>query len=50
MKPLRILPLCAKDLYQKETNMVAIRSDHGKEFKNKDFERFYDENGISHNF
>lgn len=35
---------------QKETSMVEIRSDHGKEFENNDFKRFFHENGISHNF
>ena len=30
--------------------IASIRSDHGGEFKNKDFESLCDENGIEHNF
>ena len=35
---------------KKNLNIVSIRSDHGEEFENKDFELFCDENGIEHNF
>jgi len=28
----------------------SIRSDHGGEFENNLFEKFYEENGIHHNF
>ena len=34
----------------KNTTIVSIRSDHGSEFQNKKFEKFCNENGISHNF
>ena len=30
--------------------IVLIRSDHGSEFENQRFEKFYNENGIRHNF
>ena len=41
--------------YRKVTNEKSfliqnIRSDHGTKFKNQDFEKFYDEKGIDHNF
>ena len=41
--------------YQKVTNEKSfsiqnIRSDHGTEFENQDFEKFCDEKGIDHNF
>lgn len=29
---------------------VSIRSDHGCEFQNEDFESFCEKNGINHNF
>ncbi|XP_061360887.1 uncharacterized protein LOC133304840 [Gastrolobium bilobum] len=35
---------------EKSLNIVSIRSDHGGEFENQDFEMFCDENGIQHNF
>ena len=35
---------------KKNLNIVSIRSDHGGKFENKDFELFFDENGIEHNF
>jgi len=35
---------------KKNLNIASIRSDHGGEFENKDFELFCDENGIEHNF
>ena len=35
---------------KKNLNIASIRSDHGGEFENKDFESFCDENGIEHNF
>jgi len=35
---------------KKNVNIASIRSDHGGEFENKDFELFFDENGIQHNF
>lgn len=46
MKLLKNTLLCTrKSKKQKETKMIAIRSDHGKEFDNKDFKSFYNENG-----
>ena len=35
---------------EKNTTIVSIRSDHGSKFQNQKFEKFYNENGISHNF
>ena len=35
---------------EKDTTIVSIRSDHGSEFQNQKFEKFCNENGISHNF
>jgi len=35
---------------KKNLNIASIRSDHGGEFENKDFESFCNENGIEHNF
>ena len=35
---------------EKNTTIVSIRSDHGSEFQNQKFEKFYNENGISHKF
>ena len=34
----------------KGLNIVSIRSDHGDAFQNESFEKFYEENGIHHNF
>ena len=35
---------------KKNLKIASIRSDHGGEFENKDFELFCDEHGIEHNF
>ena len=35
---------------EKDLTIVSLRSDHGTEFDNHDFEAFCNENGISHNF
>jgi len=35
---------------KKNIKIASIRSDHGGEFENKDFESFCNENGIEHNF
>ena len=35
---------------KKNIKIASIRSDHGGEFENKDFESFCDEHGIEHNF
>ena len=34
---------------EKDYSISSIKSDHGKEFENLDFDGFCDENGISHN-
>lgn len=34
----------------KGDNIKAIRSDHGKEFENRNFQVYCEENGIKHNF
>ena len=35
---------------KKNTTMLSIRSDHGTEFENTQFEKFCSKHGISHNF
>ena len=35
---------------KKSLKIISIRSDHGGEFENNDFEMFCDEHGIEHNF
>ena len=35
---------------EKDLRIVKVRSDHGGEFKNKKFEIFFNENGISYDF
>ena len=51
MKLLRCLKHFAKEFkMRKDTSIVSIRSDYGKEFGNQHFESFCEENGISHNF
>ena len=35
---------------EKDLSIVSIRSDHGGEFENKDFNEFCEEKGIEHNF
>jgi len=35
---------------KKNLKIISIRSDHGGEFENNDFEMFCDEHGIEHNF
>ncbi|RDX77582.1 hypothetical protein CR513_42270, partial [Mucuna pruriens] len=35
---------------KKDINITSTRSDHGREFKNENFQRFYEEHGILHNF
>ena len=41
---------CKRIQSEKDTSIISIRSDHGKEFENQHFESFCEENGISHNF
>ena len=33
-----------------DLKIKALRSDHGGEFQNEEFETFCEENGINHNF
>ena len=35
---------------EKDLTIISLRSDHGTEFDNHDFETFCNENGINHNF
>jgi len=35
---------------EKDLKIKSIRSDHGGEFQNESFEKFYEHHGISHNF
>ena len=35
---------------EKNTTIVTIRSNHGSEFQIQKFDKFCNENGISHNF
>ena len=35
---------------EKNLRTIKIRSDHGTEFENQDFDKFYTENKIDHNF
>ena len=44
------IKLLNRIMNEKNTTIVLIRSDHGSEFQNQKFEKFYNENGISHNF
>ena len=39
-----------KVFIEKNTTILSIRSDHGIEFENSQFEKFCLEHGISHNF
>ena len=41
---------CKKVQNEKGLNIIKIRSDHGREFENDDFENFYIENGFEHKF
>ena len=41
---------CRKVSNKKGLPIVSIWSNHGTEFENKDFKKFYDEKGIDHNF
>ena len=47
---LSFVNLLKKISNEKNTTVVSIRSDHDSEFQNHKFEKFYNENGISHNF
>ena len=44
------IKLFKRIMNKKNSTIVSIRSDHGSEFQNQKFEKFYNENGISHNF
>src|ERR1044072_7930185 len=41
---------CTQVQNEKNCKIVKVRSDHGGEFENKDFENLFDSNGISHDF
>jgi IS30 family transposase len=41
---------CTQVQNEKGLTIVKVRSDHGGEFENKDFEKIFEENGISHDF
>ncbi|EOY14035.1 Cysteine-rich RLK (RECEPTOR-like protein kinase) 8 [Theobroma cacao] len=41
---------CKKVENEKGLAIVSIRSDHGGEFENDEFEKFYNEKGLDHNF
>ena len=45
-----ILEFCNKVQNEKGFTITCIRSDHGREFKNIDFENYYNEHRIDHNF
>ena len=44
------IKLLKRIMNEKNTTIASIGSDHGSEFQNQKFEKFYNENGISHNF
>ena len=44
------LEFCNKVQNEKGLTITFIRSDHGREFKNIDFENYYNEHRINHNF
>ena len=41
---------CKRVQNKKRVCITSIRSDHGREIKNDNFQLFYEENGILHNF
>jgi len=42
--------LCKRLQNEQELKIKQIRSDHGGEFENQEFQTYYKENGIHHNF
>ena len=44
------IKLFKRIMNEKNTTIILIRSDHSSEFQNQKFEKFCNENGISHNF
>ena len=44
------LEFCNKVQNEKGLTITCTRSDHGREFKNIDFENYYNEHRINHNF
>ena len=44
------IKLLKRIMNEKNTTIVSIRSDHGSKFENQRFEKFWNENGINHNF
>src|SRR3954469_21018721 len=41
---------CNQVQNEKQFRIIKVRSDHGGEFENNLFEKFFKENGISHDF
>ena len=41
---------CSQVQNEKDLRIVKVKSDHGGEFENKDFEKLFDANDISHDF
>ncbi|RDY12271.1 hypothetical protein CR513_02971, partial [Mucuna pruriens] len=41
---------CKRIQNEKGINITLFRSDHGGEFENKNFQQFYEDHGIFHNF
>ena len=41
---------CKRVQNEKDLKIIKIRSDHGGEFENEDFESFCENNGFEHNF
>jgi transposase InsO family protein len=42
--------LCTLDENEKSLTIFKVKSDHGGEFENKDFEKLFEESDIYHNF
>jgi transposase InsO family protein len=42
--------LCTLDENEKSLTIFKVKSDHGGEFENKDFEKLFEENNIYHDF
>ena len=41
---------CKKVQNEKSLTLISVKSDHGSEFENHDFETFCNEHGYDHNF
>ena len=44
------IDFCTQLQNEKDFKITKVRSDHGGEFENHDFEKYFKENGIVHNF